>query len=636
MAETFPETLINLPNVIPGEIRVFDLLKNVLNDQEYIVWFEPKISGRTRTLYPDIIIWSRVTGLVILEVKDWVIKDLVEVNSNIVKMKKGGETVNLKNPECQVREYVNNAMNSLKKLPDLTIQEGRYKGGLKFPVGYGVVFTNITRKEFEMNSLGSVITAETLTLDEIEKIEQGGNDIILVSKLRKMGNHFPFDDLSTKELDKLRAILFPRIIIPKLEDSTSYPSNVADKSDKTINYDLIKVLDKNQERIAFSIGSGHRIIKGAAGSGKTLLLAYRAIILKKFQPNWKILILCYNITLRNYMRDLLRHIGEEENIDANTIEVYHFHDFVYNKIGIPQIKKFTDPERLNKVFADQTNWNEYQNLLGSLLMDNIDRIPEEIYDAILIDECQDLTTNYIKYIVHILNKKTDHLLIAIDPAQNIYGGKISWKSVGVNAKGRVSNLQISYRNTKEILDVAYTFNNQKIEKLYKEDSDLPLFPEQTERHGQKPKIIEFDDSDSMIHFITQAISKSVTMNKYKFSDFGILYPTKPTNLFLDNLRSGFNSLNVNYDFIEKKDDRLNFQINKDSCKIMNIFNAKGYEFKVVFLLNIERYMHGPNDEMLKRNTVFVGLTRAMQVLTILTLKNNGNSRFISELKEILK
>lgn len=640
MAETFPETLVGLPNITDGEIRTFDLLKNVLSNEEYIVWFEPKIESRIgKTLYPDIVIWSKVTGLIVLEIKDWGINNIVECNPNIVKLRKGAEVVCLKNPESQARDYVNNAMNSLSKIRDFVFTEGRMKGKLKFPIGYGVVFPNITRKQIEAKGIDNVIKCEILTDDEISQVEKGGNDIILVSKLRRIGNHFQFDDLSNKELDKLRAVLFPRVIIPQedvIPEAEIVGDGIEKKEEKEVDYDSVKVLDRYQEKIALSLGSGHRIVKGTAGSGKTLLLAYRAVTLKKFMPNWKVLILCYNITLRNYIRDLLVKIGEEDKVDTKGIEVFHFHDFVYHKIGLPQLKGHVEKSTLDKLFDPKTDWEEYQNLLGSVLMKNIDFIPKEQYDAILVDECQDLTTDYLKFIVHLLNAKTDHLLIAIDPAQNLYGGKITWKSVGIKAKGRVSMLTTSYRNTKNILELAQKFNNQKFEELIEGDSPQSLFPEKTERIGPNPKLLEFDNGDSLLNYITKEIHELMNKHNYKFSDFGIIYPIKPFATLLENLKLKMQSENITFKYIDKREDRLNFKINDNSCKIINIFNVKGYEFKVVFLLNVEKYVTIPNQEGLKRNTIFVGLTRAMNDLQILAIKQPTEAKFITEIKEILK
>lgn len=633
MAETFPETLINIPNVTKGEIRVFDLLKNVLPNEEYIVWFEPKIENKIgRSLYPDIIIWSRVTGLVVLEIKDWIINDILECDPINIKMRKGSEVIKLKNPESQARDYVNNAMNSLRKINEFVTSEGKMKGRLKFPVGHGVVFTNITRTEIETKEINKVIKCEIFTKDEIEKIEGGGNDIILVSKLRRMGNFFPFDDLTNRELDKLRSVLFPRIIIHPTVIQTP---NVEVK-DKEVNYDTIKVLDTQQEKIAISLGAGHRIIKGAAGSGKTLVLAYRAVTLKKFIPNLRVLILCYNITLRNYIRDLLKRIGKEDDVDTSGIDVHYFHDFVYTKIGIPQLRHHVPKNIINKLFVNSNNWDEYQNLLGSTLINNLGFIPGEQYDAILVDECQDLTTDYLKFIVHLLNKDKNYLLIAIDPAQNLYGGKISWKSVGVNAKGRVTMLQTSYRNTKNILNLALQFNNQPIEKLSTDDSGIALFPDKTVRIGTKPKLIEFISEENMADYIKEEIQKMMLQYNYKFSDFGIIFPIKPIPTLLTNIKEKLDVHNINYRHIESKDDKKNFNINDESCKILNTFLVKGYEFKVVFLLSLERYSSIPENERLKRNNVYVGMTRAMNELQILALQQQNEATFITEIRAILE
>ena len=40
--------------------------------------------------------------------------------------------------------------------------------------------------------------------------------------------------------------------------------------------DIIRVMDIQQEQLARSMGEGHRVIHGVAGSGKTMILGYRA------------------------------------------------------------------------------------------------------------------------------------------------------------------------------------------------------------------------------------------------------------------------------------------------------------------------------------------------------------------------
>jgi len=64
--------------------------------------------------------------------------------------------------------------------------------------------------------------------------------------------------------------------------------------------DKLDAEDLQQEQLARSLGDGHRVIHGVAGSGKTMILGYRAEYLAKMSqstgtPSSKpILILCFN------------------------------------------------------------------------------------------------------------------------------------------------------------------------------------------------------------------------------------------------------------------------------------------------------------------------------------------------------
>lgn len=55
---------------------------------------------------------------------------------------------------------------------------------------------------------------------------------------------------------------------------------------------------------------------------------------------------------------------------------------------------------------------------------------------------------------------------------------------------------------------------------------------------------------------------------------------------------------------------------------------------MVFLLDIEKYHPSRDSEHLKRNRVFVGITRAMNLLYVLYVKDNNPSKFIKEIIEI--
>jgi superfamily I DNA and RNA helicase len=63
------------------------------------------------------------------------------------------------------------------------------------------------------------------------------------------------------------------------------------------------VLDLREERNAHSLGEGHRLVYGVAGSGKTVILIARARHVTQY-PNKQVLILCFNRALAEYFQRL--------------------------------------------------------------------------------------------------------------------------------------------------------------------------------------------------------------------------------------------------------------------------------------------------------------------------------------------
>lgn len=606
MAELFPENIEDFVNVTDGERRVFDLLKSdVLPETEYIAWYEPRLQARRgQSLKPDFIVWGNTLGLVILEVKDWNISGIKEWNDAEMKSNDGKS---YKNPERQAIDYVNTAMNNLQNKAALCINSGQYKGKLKFPVSYGVILTNITRTEFA-NKLGNSINSNKILFsDDLLKIENGNGDL-LIEFLRNTSNIFSFSPLNSSEIDVLRAVLFPRIILSS-----------------KINNQSLKALDKEQEQEAWKIGPGHRIIKGVAGSGKTLLIAYRAKILKAMHPDYKILIICYNITLKKYIRTKIKELLSEVSIDDSQIEIVHFHDFAYDVIR----KYVSDGSQKIRTIGKQTVWNVYQTKLGNILNDGVknNEIKEGLYDAILIDECQDLTTDYMKFLLHVLNKKTNHLLIAIDPAQNLYGGTVTWKEIGIQAKGRVKTLKRTYRNTKQILEFAYRFNPSRVIRLSESDTEVPLFPDMTERYGKKPLIQGFDSSNALINFIVNSIKGKNT--SLSLGNIGIIYQSNKFSYF-EKLKEELSKEHISYKEIKDKNDKENFDFASNEVKLINIYNVKGYEFHTVCLVGMD-FIKIESIETI--NLLYVGITRATDELIIPYLNENLSKPYVIKMIE---
>ena len=96
--------------------------------------------------------------------------------------------------------------------------------------------------------------------------------------------------LTLPQIDRVRWTLFPQVRL-----GTQGGLFGEDQADIDNVPDIIRVMDLQQEQLARSLGHGHRVIHGVAGSGKTMILGYRAEQLAKASNADKpILVLCYN------------------------------------------------------------------------------------------------------------------------------------------------------------------------------------------------------------------------------------------------------------------------------------------------------------------------------------------------------
>src|SRR5690606_20152586 len=88
-------------------------------------------------------------------------------------------------------------------------------------------------------------------------------------------------------------------------------------------------------------------------------------------------------------------------------------------------------------------------------------IPRAQYGTALIDEGHDFEPHWFQLVTQMVDPATNTLLVLYDDAQSIYGRgtrrKVSFASMGVQARGRTTILRLNYRNTYEILTTAKAF-----------------------------------------------------------------------------------------------------------------------------------------------------------------------------------
>jgi hypothetical protein len=117
MARMYPKGIEVSKNSTPGERAVFRILKEAARpNADFIGWYELPVGEQGRE--PDFVLFGKQNGLLILEVKDWLIDQIEEADSQHFKIWIGGREENKTNPDKQAGGYVYELMNVLKEFPE--------------------------------------------------------------------------------------------------------------------------------------------------------------------------------------------------------------------------------------------------------------------------------------------------------------------------------------------------------------------------------------------------------------------------------------------------------------------------------------------------------------------------------------
>lgn len=73
-----------------------------------------------------------------------------------------------------------------------------------------------------------------------------------------------------------------------------------------------------------------------------------------------------------------------------------------------------------------------------------------VFDYIVVDEAQDITVQQLRFLAAIAGNRANALFFAGDLGQRIFQTPFSWKSLGVEVRGRSRTLNINYRTSHQI------------------------------------------------------------------------------------------------------------------------------------------------------------------------------------------
>ena len=589
MATLIPSIGTCVSRMRSGEKRLAERLEQKL-DQDYLLWYDVPIGPRH--LHPDFVVMHPRRGLLILEVKDWSPKTIQQADKQSWQVFIDSQLKTVPNPAEQARQYAHAVVDALKRDPQLIHADGKYQGSLRFPWSYGVVFPNMTRKQFTDGQLDQVIVANQVICSDEMYDSVDPED--LQSRLWGMFPYMMSGVMSLPQLERVRWILFPEVRVQP-------QGALFDDSDPDAELpSIMRVMDLQQEQLARSLGDGHRVIHGVAGSGKTMILGYRAEYLAKASTasSKPILILCFNEPLGVKLASVMDAKGLSDRV-----HVRHFHSWCHRQLTA-----------YGQALPPQGN-GFYDGLVNNVIR-AVERsqIPGGQYQAVMIDEGHDFAPEWLKLVTQMVDPATNSLLVLFDDAQNINerarSKQFSFKSVGIQAQGRTTILKINYRNTRQILQTASLVAADLLTADDKDDDGIPLLkPLSCGREGQAPIIIKLPTLRDEAFAIADHLA-SAHQEGFAWGDMAVLCADWAT---MDLCASALAQRKLPHRVRKRSGD---YQPGADAIQVMTMKVSKGLEFPVVSLPGVGHMLAPGEDEKEAARVFYVAATRATHRLVM--------------------
>lgn len=434
--------------------------------------------------------------------------------------------------------------------------------------------------------------------------------------------------------------------------------------------DSIATLDSQQSHAVIETADDVQRIRGLAGSGKTVVLALKAAYLHAQHPEWRIAVTFNTRSLRDQFRKFINNFTIDQTGDEpdwSMIDVIQAwgasgggnREGIYHRFCIENGSTYHDFNSGKSQFGAQ------RALAGvcALALEEAEEF-KPLYDAILVDEAQDLPPVFLRMCYKMLGEKK-RLVYAYDelqtlnglglpPAEKIFGSTSTGRPLvdfgGTEGGRRDIILEKCYRNSRPVLVTAHALGFG----IYKE----PLQPASTgivqifehkdlwtdigyrlrdgeildgehvrlERDGESsPRFLEdhspthdllnfkvFDSVKEQNEWIAEQIHQNLTQDELVANDIIVVNPDPLTTrsnlgpvrraLLERNINSHIAGVDVGADIFFKQDER--------SVTFTGIYRAKGNEAAMVYVANAHENFTAKQNQARTRNRLFTAITRS--------------------------
>lgn len=434
----------------------------------------------------------------------------------------------------------------------------------------------------------------------------------LRSVIRRILGRHDRAPLRRRQENLARAVINPEIVISRAGPGETLPLF---QEPEIAPEDVIRVMDREQERVAEHLGWGYRMLRGVAGSGKTLVLTHRARHLHRLFPNYRILLVCYNRLLANALRLM---VDESDHVTVTNI------DRLAWSLAQPRTTGRSTPD--------------FEEIRGRAAIAADRRPDSQRYDVVLVDEAQDFDPPGLDLAYRMLKSarrdlgatvqnlqsyRSGHFVMAMDSAQNVYRRAMTWNPPGLSARGRTKVFRTNYRNTKEILGFAWSFlggaDGRPPAPADADDVAALISPEATRRTGPGPRLLDCaglrGEAEALAAEVREMIESGTPVG-----DIAVMYGHRDLEEYL---RTAFRRRRLPYFNVQNpKSNRDKAMEVDDHVRVSTLQGLKGLEFSRVLIGGVNQaYVYDVAEEEREaavKRLLYVAMTRAMDELVITT------------------
>ena len=273
----------------------------------------------------------------------------------------------------------------------------------------------------------------------------------------------------------------------------------------------------------------------------------------------------------------------------------------------------------------------YSGMFSRLAMQVAER-KQPPFDFVVVDEAQDISVAQLRFLAAVGSWREDALFFAGDLGQRIFQQPFSWKSLGVDIRGRSRTLHINYRTSHQIRMQADRLLGPEVSDVDGNTEDrrgtVSVF------NGPSPDILTFDSQEEEINAVSAWVADRIN-DGISPHEIGIFVRSEAE---MNRARAAVENAGLNFKIL---DEHVETSAGHVSVSTMHL--AKGLEFRAVVvmacddeIIPLQSRMEAVADESdleeiynTERHLLYVACTRARDFLLVTSVR--PASEFLDDL-----